>query len=193
MGITIKRPEATYKLCTDMSLRVEWELADEQLRNARSKATGDRLTGNAEATRLAEQVQELERQMEAATIVFRLRALMRPRFNEIVALHPPRQDNDDDKEAGLNRETFFDALLMAKEKKSDVGTIVEVRDANGELVDFDPESEWPDLADQMTDLQYQDIANLAYVLNRGRVSIPFSRAASRMTQTSDETSAQPDS
>jgi len=190
--IKINRPEAVHKLVTDMGLRVEWEELDEQLRKARTQTSGDRLTGNAEATKLAERIRELEERMAQSEISFRLKGLPRPAWNVLVAEHPARPDDNGDAEAGFNRATFFDALLTFKLPGGSPGTILDVRDHAGELIDFDPEADWSDLADEMTDQQYQDIANLAHLLNRGRVSIPFSRAASRMTQTSDETSQQPD-
>jgi hypothetical protein len=185
--IKMNRPEAVYKLCTDMGMRVEWEALDEQLRKIRSQTTGDRLTGNVEATRLAEQIRELEDQMQAGEISFRLKALPRPAWNRLTAEHPPRQGDEDDKAAGFNRETFFDALMTFKLPGGSPGTILEVRTHDGELVEFDPEADWSELADEMTNQQYSDIANLAHLMNEGRVSVPFSRAASRTTETSETT------
>lgn len=184
--LSIKRPETYVSLCLDMSLRADWETLDEQLREARKKTTGDRLTGNAEAARLAEQIGQLEQRMAEETVRFRLRALPRNRWAELVNEHPARQDDDADKNLGVNRETFFDAVITATDKAGVPETIMSVRDHNDELVDFELD-DWEQLADDMTDQQYADFANAAWMINRGRASIPFSHAASRMTQTSDET------
>lgn len=179
--LSVKRPETWVPLCLDMSLRADWEALDEQLRKAQKSSGSDgRMTGNAEATRLAEEIRNLEDRMESETAKFRLRALPRNRWAELVAAHPPRDGDDDDKNVGLNRSTFFDAALV------EPGVIVEVVQG-GEPMEFDPVAEWESLADDMTDQQYTEFANAVFLLNRGKVSIPFSRAASRKTQTSDET------
>ncbi|TDE02832.1 hypothetical protein [Jiangella asiatica] len=187
--LTIKRPTATVPLCLDMSMRAEWERLDEQLRKERGKTTGDRMVGNATASRLAEEIRQLEELMEQQTVHFLLSALPRNRYKKIVAQHPPRKDDAEDAAVGVNRETFFDALMLATldDDGKEPGTIVQVTDHAGEVVEFDPAQDWESLADEMTDQQFESIANMAFLLNRGKVSVPFSRAASRTTQTSDET------
>jgi len=187
--LNIKRPETTVKLCLDMSLRADWERLDEQLREARKATTGDRLAGNTEANRLAEEIRELEQQMQAETVTFRLRAIPRTEWGALIAEHPAG-DSEEDKKIGFNRATFFDALLARVDdpeaKPPTTATIREVTRHDGEPVEFDPAADWVPLADEMTDQQYSEIATAAFMLNRGKVSVPFSLVASKMTQDSDE-------
>lgn len=186
--LTIKRPEKLVPLCLDASLRAEWEQAEADLVRARRDTNPEMLTGNAAASRLAERVRELEDQMQAQTVHFRLRALPRSDWARLFSEHPKREDNPIDVQLGFNHETFYDAVITHKDRAGVPATIVSVRDADDQLVDFDVD-DWDDLADQMTDQQYADFANSVWELNRGKVSVPFSRVASRMTTNSDEDSS----
>lgn len=182
---TLKRPEQTVPLCLDLSLRAEWEKAEADLAKARQAPRDDRLSGDTTIRDLATAVRTLEERMTAETIYFRLRALRRSKWSEIVDANPPRPENGDDQAAGLNRETFFDAVMTATDDQTkEPLTIVEVRDADDEPVEFSVE-EWSDLADDMTDAQYELFADVIATLNRGRAVVPFSRAASRLTSDSD--------
>src|SRR5699024_391792 len=96
---------------------------------------------------------------------------------ERVAANPPRDDNADDKARGYNQETFYDDVIAR--------SIVEVTQ-DGAAIDFDPLTEWEVLADEMTDAQYSKFAEAIFVLNRGEVSVPFSRSASRALPGSSE-------
>src|SRR5690606_31063341 len=105
----------------------------------------------------------------------------RKQWQETVAAHPPRDDNDSDQSMGVNISTFFDALL------STPGTIVSVNEkASGKVVDFDPATDWQQLADDMTDGQYGEFATKVFELNRQSVARPFSVAASRATAASEK-------
>lgn len=188
--LTIKRPEKLVPLCLDASLRAEWEQAEAELVRARRDTNPQMLTGNADAARLAERVRELEDQMRAQTVHFRLRALPRADWARLVDENPKRDGNEIDSHYGFNHETFYDAVITAKDRAGVPATIVSVRDAEDQIVDFDVD-EWSDLADEMTDQQYADFANAVMELNRGKVSVPFSRVASRMTTNSDEDSSKP--
>lgn len=188
--LTIKRPEKFVPLCLDASLRAEWEQAETDLVRERRETNAQMLTGNADAARLAARVRELEDQMRAQTVHFRLRALQRSEWARLVDEHPPRDGDENDKAHGFNRETFFDAVITATDRAGVPATIVSVRDADEQLVDFEVD-DWSDLADEMTDQQYTEFAQAVFELNRGKVSVPFSRVASRMTTNSDEASSKP--
>lgn len=179
MAITIKRAEGTIEFCTDLQLRGDWETAQAELIAAQSNRSQRLVDGNlAEA---AAKVTELETQMSESVLLFRLRAVPRKQWQETVAAHPPRDDNDSDQSMGVNISTFFDALL------STPGTIVSVNEkATGEAVDFDPATEWQQLADDMTDGQYGEFATKVFELNRQSVARPFSVAASRATAASEK-------
>lgn len=180
--LAVKRPEKVVPLCLDASLQADWEEAEKALTDARKATAGDRLTGQAEATRLAAEVKRLEDAMLAEVAHFRLRALPRSKWAELLATNPPTDDADD-KAFGANKAGFFEAVIPA--------SIVEVKRGD-EVLEFDPEADWSDLADDMTDRQYSDFADAVFVLNRGEVSVPFSRAASQVSRRSSETSPSPE-
>lgn len=181
MSLTIKRPEKVVPLCLDASLQAEWEQAEADLIQARKAPTGDRMTGNADVTRLAERVRDLESQMLAEVVHFRLRALPRSQWAQILAANPPT-DSADDKAFGANKAAFFDEVIPA----SVVGVT-----RGDEPVEFDP-ADWSALADEMTDRQWSDFADAVFTLNRGTVSVPFSRAASIVSRASSVSSGQPE-
>lgn len=177
--LSIKRPERVVPLCLNAALQAEWEQAEKSLAEARRRPAGDRLTGNAGAATLAEAVRDLEAQMLADVVHFRLRALPRSEWAKRLAAHPAKDDDPSDKAFGADKAGFFDDVIPA--------SIVGVTRGD-EPVDFDPATDWSDLADEMTDRQYSDFADAVFMLNRGEVSVPFSRAASSMSRASSETS-----
>ena len=177
MALKITRPEKIVNLCTDAALQAEWEQANEALINAPREVQDDRLNGGNSTATLARAVQDVEQRMLASTVKFRLRGLRRSEWSERVAANAPREGNDDDKARGYNTDTFYDDVISR--------SIVEVTQ-DGEPVDFDPLTEWEPLADEMTDRQYAQFAEAVWNLNRGEVSVPFSRSASRALRSSSE-------
>lgn len=170
--LTIKRPFRDVSLRLDASLQVEWEKAEADLIKAR-KANADRLASS-EVARLAGEVQALEAQMLASDVaVFRLQAVSRSKWAEVIAAHPADASNAEDAAFGADRAAFFDDMIPL--------SIVGVTQ-DGEPVEFDVETDWDPLADEMTDWQYSQFIEAVYVLNRGAVSVPFSQAASRLSQ-----------
>lgn len=183
MSIVIKRAEGIVEFCTDLDLRGEWEKASEDLRESRN-ALSDRWVDGAERE-AAEAVQALEKQMAESTLEFRIRAVPRKVWQETAAANPPREDNEADAAMGTNVSTFFDALLSMP------GTIISVNEkSSGKVVDFDPATDWQQLADEMSDGQYSEFAQKVFDLNRGVVARPTSRAASLVMRGSEQNSKQ---
>lgn len=117
--------------------------------------------------------------MNDSMLLFRLRALPRRRWQELVTEHQPREDNEIDADLGVDQSQFFDAVM------SELGTVVSVnRKGSGEVIDFDP-ADWNDLADEMSDGQWAEFAQKILELNRGVVGAPKSRTASRLIQSSE--------
>ena len=182
MSITIKRAQTTVELCTDLSLTSEHEVAVKRLAEAR--ATRDDRENSAQAA-IAREVTEIESRMADSTLVFTLAALPRKRYAEIVAEHPAREDDDVDATFGLNVATGVDAII------TEPGVVVAVaQKVSGETVEFDP-AEWPALADDMSNAQWEQFANAALTLNQGKVAAPFSAVASALTRRSDASSSKP--
>lgn len=158
-------PERTVPLCLRGDLAAEHEelcarLAEEQQKNLGS------LAGNPGARALAEDITALEALMAEATIGFRLRALPRREWAELVAKHPPRRDDGgrvlDADRVGVNADDFMTAILH----RCVVEPIL-------------TEEDWDALVNEgLTDAQYEQLTDAVWALNRRDVDVPFSLAAS---------------
>ena len=159
-------PETTVEVCLQADLQAEFESLQRQLEEARRRPT-DSLAGNGSRD-IAERIEALRCQMADSIIEFRIRAMPRKQWRDLVAAHQPRKDGDDvheqDRFLGVNTETFFDALIRA--------SVV------------DPELDDDDwtllLEEKLTDRQFDAIADAAWGLNRRDVDVPFSPAASKI-------------
>jgi hypothetical protein len=164
-----KLPEATVMICLRGDLAADHEALERQLEQA-EKTGAESLAGSG-AGELADRILALEDEMREHTYEFRLRALPRPKWRALVAEHPPRKDADggvvDTDRIGVNAETFYDAIIRA--------CLVDP-----ELTD----EEFEQLAEALTDRQYDELSDAAWGLNRREVDIPFSHAASRMKRDS---------
>lgn len=162
-------PEKTVVLCLRSDLVAEHEALEAEHQRA-VENRGKALDSGAEIVKLREQMDALGEQMAAGNVTFRLRALTRPKWRQLLADHPPRREGDDvneqDRVVGVNTETFFDALVRS--------SVVEP--------ELDPEDWTLLLGEKLTDRQFDLIANAAWGLNRRDVDVPFSPAGSK-TQT----------
>lgn len=102
---------------------------------------------------------------------FRIKALGRREWRALVAEHPPRENHKDDALAGVNEDTFKDALVAA--------SVIE------------PEGIAPDDLDQLADIDFDRLYLTAFALNRGVAPDPKASPVSRLTRTSSETSSTP--
>lgn len=179
MAITIKRPEGVVELCMDLSLAAEWELATKALDEARKSRSG-RMVDSDESERAAA-VLSVESAMAGSTLVFRLRAIPRRRWQELVLEFPARADHELDESLGFDASKLFDAVLV------EPGAIFAVNEkVSGDPVDFDPAKDWQSLADDMTEAQWDAFASKVLELNRGVTSAPKSLLASRLTEASEK-------
>jgi hypothetical protein len=167
-----KLPERTVPVCLRGDLVADHEALERQLQAAQDRPV-DSFEGNG-AGDLADRIRGLEGEMREHTYTFRLRAVPKRQFRALVADHPPRRDDDgeplrDDAVLGVNRDTFFTALVRAcvQDPQLDDG-------------------EWVELLDEkLTDRQFMDLADAAWFVNRGEVDVPFSHAASRAKRGSE--------
>lgn len=172
---TIKRPEKDVSLVLDASLKADHEAALKELVKARSGAGQHMLNGPQPA--LEARVKDLEDEMAKSVAVFRLRAMRRREWSDLYDENPPRDGNEIDKAQGVNMGAFMDEVIPR--------SIVKVTwDDGDEATSMSPE-DWCELADEMTDAQYQDFMDAVWELNRQKVSVPFSPAVSRNPQDSD--------
>lgn len=179
MGISVKRNEGYVDFCEDLSLQADWEAACDDLETIR-KRPSTRMSDAGEG-QAAAAVRDIEERMQASIVRIKIRALNRKRWQELGAEHPAREDNDQDRALGVNTSTFFDAV--AKES-----IYAAVEKVSGDVRDFDPKTEWDTLADEMTNAQYGEFVQKFLALNQGGTKPGFSRAASLLTEDSEETS-----
>lgn len=165
-----KLPERTVDICLRGDLQAEWEDLHRQLADAEAAAARDkRLNSVGDVQAIGDKITAVQDQMRADTIVFRMRALSRKVWAELIKKHPPRQGNDDDQQLGYNVDTFMVALIKASTYVPD---------------DLDDET-WADLLDErITEWQFAQLQNTALALNVRKVDVPNSYAVSRLTQPS---------
>jgi hypothetical protein len=166
-------PERSVPVCMRGDLVADHEALERQLQAAQDRPV-DSLEGNG-VGQLVDRIEALQDEMRDHSYQFRLRALPRQEFRALVAAHPPRRDDgtgdpvQDDAVLGVNRDTFFTALIRAC-----------VQDPQLD------DAEWVELLDEkLTDRQFMDLADAAWFVNRGEVDVPFSHAASRAKRSSE--------
>jgi len=165
-----KLPERTVPVCLRGDLKAEHERLNDELELLEKQAV-DSLAGNGGAE-LAERIEALEAEMRANTYPFVLRGLPGPQFRAFKAKHPERVDANGaavkpDDYYGFDITTGFEPLIRTS------------------IVDPQPdELQWSTLMETLTERQFDDLAMAAFLLNRGDVDVPFSRAASRLTRLS---------
>lgn len=169
-----KLPELTVPICLRGDLVAEIEQADRELVNAgASPSTG--MEDGARLRELAERIEALRDEMrqDDANHTFVLRALPGNVYRALKAQHPPRLDEDGDVVAsdrvlGANIDTLAEPLLRAC-------CIDPVLD----------DATWKSVEPILTDGQYDQLANAALRVNQGLVTVPFSRAASRVMRSTE--------
>lgn len=166
-----KLPEKDFSVCVDPDLVTEYEQLVGK-RNAAKEVGRSSLAGSATAE-LDEQITDVQKRMEASTIVLRLRALSRRRWRELRDEYPARKAEDgsvlpEDMFLGVNREPFLNALVRES------------------IVEPELDAETTDLLldERLTDGQWDELNSLCWNLNESRVSVPLSSAASPSRKTS---------
>lgn len=168
----LQRPERTVQICMRGDLSAAHEDLIRELAEAQQVHTGS-LAGNPRARELAEEIAALEARMRESTIEFRLQALPRRDWAAMVAAHPPRRGDDGlvlpSDAQGINADSFVEAIVHA--------CVFEPK--------LTPE-QWAKLDAGLTEAQYAMLSDAAWAVNRKDVDVPFSRAASRIRQVSDQ-------
>lgn len=177
--ITITRATANVELVTNLDLLADHEAATNELERAQKTESPDRLNSSASVRAAAKRVEHIENEMESSIIVFKLRALARKRWVELVDAHPAREDDDMDQRFGFNADELFNEALPE--------SIVAVTTKSGDTVDWSPE-DWEEISEEISDAQYAEFVGAVFRLNQRESEIPFSRTASILNRTSDKTS-----
>lgn len=165
-----KLPERTVDICLRGDLQAVWEDLHRQLADVEAAAAKDkRLNSDKRAREIGEQITAVQDQMRADTLVFRMRALPKKKWDKLLKEHPPRKDNEEDAQLGYNVDSFMVALIRACTYSPD---------------DLDDEG-WSELLDDTTtEWQFAQLQNTALALNVRKVDVPNSFAASQLTQAS---------
>lgn len=162
-----KLPERTVEICLRGDLQADFEDLERQL-SAIVDQPSSRIVGNAEAKKLVKQIEQLRAEMSGSMQVFRLRAFPRGRYAALMADHPAMPGDERSTNLGYNPDTFFEDALRR--------SVIDPADID--------DATWTTLLDSITDQQYSELIATVQVLNTRPVSVPFSRAALRMTPAS---------
>jgi hypothetical protein len=167
-----KLPTRTVPVCLRGDLVAEIEQLDRQLVAAEKEpATG--LEDAGQLRELAERIEALRTEMADSSHTFVLSAMPGQNYRALKAEHPPRLDAEgkvqpEDALMGANVDTLAEPLLRA----CCVDPVLD-------------DATWAALEPVLTDRQYDDLVNAAIMANQGPVSIPFSRAASRVMRSTE--------
>ena len=157
-------PETGVPLCMRGDLQLQHEQLEQELAEAaEADRADDSLAGGGRARKVAEQIRDLEAEMRDHTHRFALRAMNRRAFRDLVEQHPPRDGNADDQAIGANSRTFPVPLIAA----SCIDPVM-----TAEQVE--------QLLEVLTEGQMLQLYGTALHLNRSRVDVPKSWAASEL-------------
>lgn len=171
-------PEGEVSVCTRLDLAGEWQRLAQDVAARKLKAVADpRLAGDG-TDDLVQQMESLREQVEAATVVFRLRALRRKQWLDLVEAHPARQGDEEDARMGVNREAFLPALVRASTIAPELTdeTWTALLDPDGEL---------------LTVQQWRQLWRACWDLNVQQVDLPFSVAGLLPSRSSGGESGSP--
>jgi hypothetical protein len=163
-----KRAETVLQLCLRGDVQAEIDELELQLKNLKGDILPS-LGDSPEAKPIAEQIQALVDEAQAATISVRLRALPRRQWQELVVKYPAKSEDylyDADSLLG----EAIPACWVSPELDSD--TLEKV-------------------LDELSQGQYDELAQAVTALNRGEGRVPFSALASAVLRNSSEKSKPP--
>lgn len=167
-------PTTTVTLCVAGELQAQWEDLERELQDA-IDAEDDSLASGGESREIAERMDALREAMRAYERTVKFQALSQRAYSDLLAKHPPRKDNEDDQARSLNIETFPPALIAACAVEP-VMTEEQVKQ----------------LAELLTNWQFNELFGASFMLNRSPVSIPKSVTVSEILANSAPRSKPPE-
>jgi hypothetical protein len=185
-----KLPERSVSVCLRGDLVAEWEQAERDLERAQKQPSDSKEGVGVGA--LVDRIEALQAEMSEHADDFRLRALPRHKFRKLVVAHPPRKDggdvNREDNQLGVNRETFFPALIKASVVEPALDEddwLALFGDTDETIAKLEAEGREDEIRQGvLTDRQFQTLEDVAWFLNRADgIDVPFSRAASLARRT----------
>jgi hypothetical protein len=158
-------PETTVTLCLRGDLHAQWSELERQLPDASTEAVS--LAEPSEAFRIAEQMEALREQMQAARVTFRLRAMSALDWAAFASTRPAPRKDDEDEVVWRGRWYAWVSELVSRCAVDPEMTTAQV----GQLVS------------RISGTQWDELSNAAWAINERTVQIPFSAAASALTRT----------
>ncbi|MFG1847775.1 hypothetical protein [Micromonospora carbonacea] len=162
-----RMPEDQVPVCTRADLVAEWKRLGQELAAAKVKNAADpRLSGSGTGDLIA-RMEALREEIEASTVLFRVRALRRKVWNDLADAHPPRKTggrvHPEDEPLGVNRATFLPALVRASTVEPQLAeeTWAALLDPDGEL---------------LSEQQWRRLWRACWNLNVAEIDVPFSVA-----------------
>lgn len=157
-------PETTVPLCLRGDLVARWRELERQLADA--DTTRPSMAELSQAQVIAEQMQALREQMQASEVTIRLRAMPALEWSRYAGTRPDPPGEGEDREAWRTRWFAWVVELVSR-------------------CAIDPEMSAGDvttLVDRLSGAQWDELSNAAWAVNEGTPKIPFSAAASALTQ-----------
>lgn len=161
-----KRARKSVDVCLRLDLVSQWEELSQRLE---SEQEGKKLSDS--KSPLVAEMDALVEQMDESTYTLTMEALSPDRWSELVAAHPPREDNPGDQRTGINLSTFYPEAIHES------------------LVDPELDSEEvAGLLGMLSGGQFDEVTIVLWTLNRGKVDIPLSSSVWLTPESSDATS-----
>jgi hypothetical protein len=154
-----RRAERVVPVCLRGDLAAEFTEARSQFDQLPEE--DDSLAAGGKRRELRERMEQIRGEMAESTVDFRLRALPRTRWSELIAKYPPREGVAGDKRMGVNEDEFSAALIRE-------GLVEPELD----------EDDWAALEESLSFAQWVDLGAAAWALNQSTVNVPFLPPAS---------------
>ena len=165
-----KLPETTIELCLAGDLIADINECFNAIIDTRGLPETKRKRAESANRKLYARVDELRDEMGEAIVSLRLRARDKTRWRKLIDVHPPRKGNKGDAEAGVNLDSFVEAVL----RESFVNEPELTPEDISNLFAVCPPGEYDRLTAAM------------WALNRGAVVIPKSPRELAAAQRSDD-------
>jgi len=162
-----RRPETTVSLCLRGDLVGPYRELERKLRTA--SRTQVNLAEPSEASLLAAQMRDIEAQMAAASHTFTLRAMTAHEWSDFLVTRPER---DPETKEETFRAAWFDWTCQ----------LVAVSCVDPQMT----AEQVAQLCDVLSGGQWDELSNTAFGLNSREVTVPFSVAASALTQDDEQ-------
>lgn len=167
-----KLPEKTVSLCLRGDLQAEWEDLERQLKAEQENTADESLGGNPKVRELADRMAALGKEMAESEVVFRFRGLGAKVYSDLMLKH--KAEEGVETPDGVDWNTWPTALIAA----CATDPVMTLKQAE-------------ELAETVSNRQWDDLYMAAIATNRDAISVPFSYAASAIRASTGPNSKPP--